>query len=383
MNRADLTEKILDIKREKGWTWKHICDADRRHVAGADRRRAARPDEADQAAGGQGRPSCSACRKAESAMLNEVPMRGAGTPMPPTDPLIYRFYELVMVNGPAWKALIEEEFGDGIMSAIDFDMAIERLPEPEGRPRQDHHVGQVPAVQVLRRDRQRAGVWVQSRRLHRLVRVLSGCPWRAAEFRLKVAFHERPPSRCSATLRNRPIPASSPPSRRWCATARTGSSVRINVLDFAAERQARRGKGDRAFLHAARLGLFELSWNVLCPGCGGVLDASASAEDACTRRNTTARSAPPATSRRSTRWSRSTFTVSPRVRRIAAHDPHQLPMCGILPPDLLGLRRRPARGRLRGADRGDHARRDRAAGRREGASCRCSCRPSSSSCSSR
>ena len=48
-------------------------------------------------------------------------MRGAGTPMPPTDPLIYRFYELVMVNGPAWKALIEEEFGDGIMSAIDFD----------------------------------------------------------------------------------------------------------------------------------------------------------------------------------------------------------------------------------------------------------------------
>ena len=60
-------------------------------------------------------------------MLNEVPYRGTGTPMPPTDPLIYRFYEMVMVNGPAWKALIEEEFGDGIMSAIDFDMEIERL----------------------------------------------------------------------------------------------------------------------------------------------------------------------------------------------------------------------------------------------------------------
>ena len=39
---------------------------------------------------------------------------------------------LVMVNGPAWKALIEEEFGDGIMSAIDFDMEIERLPNPKG-----------------------------------------------------------------------------------------------------------------------------------------------------------------------------------------------------------------------------------------------------------
>ena len=68
--------------------------------------------------------------KGEQEMLNEVPMRG--TAMPPTDPLIYRFYELVMVNGPAWKALIEEEFGDGIMSAIDFDLEMERLPNPKG-----------------------------------------------------------------------------------------------------------------------------------------------------------------------------------------------------------------------------------------------------------
>ena len=55
-----------------------------------------------------------------------------GIEMPPTDPLIYRFYEFVMVNGPAWKALIEEEYGDGIMSAIDFDMAMERQPNPKG-----------------------------------------------------------------------------------------------------------------------------------------------------------------------------------------------------------------------------------------------------------
>ena len=61
-----------------------------------------------------------------------MPFRGTGTPMPPTDPLIYRFYELIMVNGPALKALIEEEFGDGIMSAIDFDMVMERLPDPKG-----------------------------------------------------------------------------------------------------------------------------------------------------------------------------------------------------------------------------------------------------------
>ena len=103
---------------------------DRRHVAGAGRGRAARPDEARQAAGQEGGRPCSACRRPRSACSTRCRYRG--TPMPPTDPLIYRFYELVMVNGPAWKALIEEEFGDGIMSAIDFDMEIERLPNPKG-----------------------------------------------------------------------------------------------------------------------------------------------------------------------------------------------------------------------------------------------------------
>jgi hypothetical protein len=77
--------------------------------------------------------------------------------MPPTDPLIYRFYELIMVNGPALKALIEEEFGDGIMSAIDFDMDITRKADPQGRPRQSRHDRQIPAVQILRRRRQRSG----------------------------------------------------------------------------------------------------------------------------------------------------------------------------------------------------------------------------------
>jgi cyanate lyase len=53
--------------------------------------------------------------KSETAMLNELPMRGQGTPMSPADPLIYRFTEMVLVNGPAWKALIRHEFGGGIM----------------------------------------------------------------------------------------------------------------------------------------------------------------------------------------------------------------------------------------------------------------------------
>jgi cyanate lyase len=50
----------------------------------------------------------------------------------PTDPCIYRFYEIVGVYGPTLKALIHEEFGDGIMSAIDFDMSVTRVPSPKG-----------------------------------------------------------------------------------------------------------------------------------------------------------------------------------------------------------------------------------------------------------
>ena len=60
------------------------------------------------------------------------PYRGALPPGPPTDPVIYRFHELVQVYGTTWKELIGEEFGDGIMSAIDFRMTLEREPDPAG-----------------------------------------------------------------------------------------------------------------------------------------------------------------------------------------------------------------------------------------------------------
>ena len=129
MNRQQLTEKILDIKRERQWTWKHICEK----IGGV------APTLVVGALLGQMKLVKPLAAKAgelfgltdgETSMLNEVPYRG--TPMPPTDPLLYRFYEMVMVNGPAWKALIEEEFGDGIMSAIDFDFAFEREPNPKG-----------------------------------------------------------------------------------------------------------------------------------------------------------------------------------------------------------------------------------------------------------
>lgn len=131
MIREELTEKILDIKREKGWTWKFITD----EIGGMS------PVLVIGALLGQHKLVKPLAKKAaelfglsaaEEAMLNEVPMRGAGLQMPPSDPLIYRFYELVLINGPAWKAIIEEEFGDGIMSAIDFNMEFEREPNPRG-----------------------------------------------------------------------------------------------------------------------------------------------------------------------------------------------------------------------------------------------------------
>jgi len=99
---------------------------------------------------------------------------------------------------------------------------------------------------------------------------------------------------------------------------------RINALDFAVKTGLDEDRVIAAFLHAARLGLFELSWNVLCPGCGGVLDAGASlktvnrAEYACAL---CAAGYEPTLDE----MVEVTFTISPRVRRIAAHLPDQLP----------------------------------------------------------
>ncbi|WP_460275713.1 cyanase [Celeribacter sp. ULVN23_4] len=68
----------------------------------------------------------------EVALLMTVPYRGSLPTAVPTDPLIYRLYEVVNVYGTTMKALIEEEFGDGIMSAIDFTMDISRTADPKG-----------------------------------------------------------------------------------------------------------------------------------------------------------------------------------------------------------------------------------------------------------
>ena len=66
------------------------------------------------------------------ALLQVTPYKGSLPTAVPTDPLIYRFYELISVYGTTFKALIHEEFGDGIMSAIDFNMDLKREPDPKG-----------------------------------------------------------------------------------------------------------------------------------------------------------------------------------------------------------------------------------------------------------
>src|SRR4051794_1233261 len=98
---------------------------------------------------------------------------------------------------------------------------------------------------------------------------------------------------------------------------------RINVFDFAAKSDLDEEDVISAFLHAARLGLFELSWNVLCPGCGGVLDANATLKTVKQQKYSCALCAAgyePTLDE----MVEVTFTVNSRVRRIAAHSPHEL-----------------------------------------------------------
>jgi cyanate lyase len=131
MTRTDLTEKILITKRRKGLSWKQIVS----EIGGGSPvyltaalmgQMKLRPEQAERAA------ALFDLGADEKLLLQEVPYRGSLPTTVPTDPLIYRFYELVQVYGTTWKELIQEEFGDGIMSAIDFDMAIERQPDQKG-----------------------------------------------------------------------------------------------------------------------------------------------------------------------------------------------------------------------------------------------------------
>jgi len=111
---------------------------------------------------------------------------------------------------------------------------------------------------------------------------------------------------------------------RLIAEAADHELCRINVLDVAKKTGLGEERVIGAFLHAARLGLFELSWNVLCPGCGGVLDASTTLKT-IDRESYDCALCAAGYEATLDEMVEVTFTVSPRVRRIAAHDPSSLP----------------------------------------------------------
>src|SRR5215213_9683725 len=99
---------------------------------------------------------------------------------------------------------------------------------------------------------------------------------------------------------------------------------RINALAFAAQHGLDEERTIAAYLHAARIGAFEMAWNVLCPGCGGVLDSSATLKSV-TRDQYHCSLCAAGYEPTLDEMVEVTFTVSPRVRRITAHDPDRLP----------------------------------------------------------
>jgi len=130
MSRLDVTEKIIATKVAKGLKW-----ADVAREVGLSK------EWVTAACLGQmtldaGQAAVIArlfdLSETEARWLQVVPYKGSLPTSVPTDPLIYRFHELVSVYGTTFKELIHEEFGDGIMSAIDFRMDLQREPDPKG-----------------------------------------------------------------------------------------------------------------------------------------------------------------------------------------------------------------------------------------------------------
>jgi cyanate lyase len=130
MNRADVTETIIAAKRAKGLRWQDLATSlgtSKEWAAAALLGQMTLTTSQAQSVGALLGLSPEAV-----AALQVVPHKGSLPTAVPTDPLIYRFYELVNVYGTTFKELIHEEFGDGIMSAIDFRMSLTREPDPKG-----------------------------------------------------------------------------------------------------------------------------------------------------------------------------------------------------------------------------------------------------------
>jgi cyanate lyase len=132
MDRADVTAQIIAAKRRQGLSWTDLADrvgADRIWLTAALLGQHPVPPELARKLG-----DALGLTDEAAAILQEIPTRGSFEPLPPTDPTIYRLYEVLQVDAPALKALIHEDFGDGIMSAINFNLALERV-ETDAGPR--------------------------------------------------------------------------------------------------------------------------------------------------------------------------------------------------------------------------------------------------------
>jgi cyanate lyase len=130
MTRLDVTEEIIAAKIKRGLKWADIAKAiglSKEWVtAGLLGQMTFTKEQAETI-----REMLGLSAEA-TQLLQVVPYKGSLPTAVPTDPLIYRFYELISVYGTTFKELIHEEFGDGIMSAIDFKMDLKREPDPKG-----------------------------------------------------------------------------------------------------------------------------------------------------------------------------------------------------------------------------------------------------------
>ena len=130
MNRNDVTEKIIATKVARGLSWASVAaqvGLSKEWVTAACVGQMTL-DAAQAAVVGE----IFGLDEEERKWLQVVPYKGSLPTPVPTDPLIYRWYEIVSVYGSTIKELIHEEFGDGIMSAIDFKMDIRREADPKG-----------------------------------------------------------------------------------------------------------------------------------------------------------------------------------------------------------------------------------------------------------
>ena len=126
----EITQQLLDAKQAKGMNFQdlgNILNRDQMWVAALIFRQAsASIDEASLLVEALGLPSEMAKE------LTQFTVKGSLDPVIPTDPLIYRFYEIMQVYGMPLKAVIQEQFGDGIMSAIDFTLNVDKEEDPKG-----------------------------------------------------------------------------------------------------------------------------------------------------------------------------------------------------------------------------------------------------------